>query len=84
MIVFIYFILYFRQAHFCGIQAFIATFNDWDASRTSPSKEKVMVSHLWDEIRRIMWNFVGIVRSNKHLHCNASHGFLFLKLLIQL
>ena len=42
-------------------------FNDWDASRASPSKEKVMVSHLWDEVRRIMWNFVGIVRSNKRL-----------------
>ncbi len=43
-------------------------FNAWDASRASPSKEKVMVSHLWDEVRRIMWNFVGIVRSNKRLH----------------
>lgn len=43
-------------------------FNDWDASRASPSKEKVMVSHLWDEVRRIMWNFVGIVRSNKRLN----------------
>jgi len=43
-------------------------FDDWDASRVSLSKEKVMVTHLWDEVRRIMWNFVGIVRSNKRLH----------------
>lgn len=43
------------------------SFNSWDASRVSPSKEKVMVTHLWDEVRRIMWNFVGIVRSNKRL-----------------
>ncbi len=42
-------------------------FDDWDASRVSISKEKVMVAHLWDEVRRIMWNFVGIVRSNKRL-----------------
>ncbi|RUA06695.1 MAG: L-aspartate oxidase [Gammaproteobacteria bacterium] len=43
-------------------------FDNWDASKVSLSKEKVMVSHLWDDIRRIMWNFVGIVRSNKRLH----------------
>ncbi len=43
-------------------------FNDWDESKVAPSKEKVVVSHLWDEIRRIMWNFVGIVRSNKRLN----------------
>ncbi|WP_190600317.1 L-aspartate oxidase [Candidatus Vesicomyidisocius sp. SY067_SCS001] len=42
-------------------------FSQWDASKVAPSKEKVVVSHLWDEIRRIMWNFVGIVRSNKRL-----------------
>ena len=43
------------------------SFYNWDASRVSQSKEKVVVSHLWDEIRRIMWNFVGIVRSNRRL-----------------
>ena len=43
-------------------------FDDWDASRVTLSKEKVVVSHLWDEIRRLMWNFVGIVRSNRRLH----------------
>lgn len=43
-------------------------FNNWDASRVTLSKEKVLVMHLWDEIRRIMWNFVGIVRNNKRLN----------------
>mgnify|MGYP001593984596 CR=1 FL=1 len=42
--------------------------NPWDASRVAPSKEKVVVSHLWDEVRSIMWNFVGIVRSNRRLN----------------
>ncbi|CAC9580096.1 L-aspartate oxidase (EC 1.4.3.16) [uncultured Gammaproteobacteria bacterium] len=40
----------------------------WDASRVAASKEKVVVSHLWDEVRSIMWNFVGIVRSDRRLN----------------
>ena len=40
----------------------------WDDSRVAPSKEKVVIAHLWHEIRLIMWNFVGIVRSNNRLN----------------
>ncbi len=40
---------------------------DWDSSRVTPSKEKVVVAHLWHEVRRLMWNFVGIVRSDRRL-----------------
>ena len=44
----------------------------WDESRVTDSTDEVLVSHDWDEIRRCMWDFVGIVRSNQRLQRASS------------
>jgi L-aspartate oxidase len=39
----------------------------WDDSLVTESEEKFAISHNWDELRKIMWNYVGIVRSDNRL-----------------
>jgi L-aspartate oxidase len=39
----------------------------WDESQVTDSDEDIVVAHNWDELRRFMWDYVGIVRTNKRL-----------------
>ena len=51
----------------------------WDESRVTPSDEEVVVAHGWHEVRRVMWNYVGIVRSTRRLQRARKHIELLLE-----
>lgn len=50
----------------------------WDASQVYPAKEAIAISHNWDELRRFMWDYVGIVRTTERLN-KAKQRLLLLK-----
>jgi L-aspartate oxidase len=70
--------LVFGEAAAKHVAANFADFHDvpeiraWDESRVTDSDEEVVIAQTWGEIRRFMWNYVGIVRTTKRLE-RAKH-----------
>ncbi len=62
-------------------EAFMHTIKlpDWDESRVTDSDEEVVVTHNWHELRQFMWDYVGIVRTNKRLQRAHNRARLLLR-----
>ncbi|MBI5329930.1 MAG: L-aspartate oxidase [Betaproteobacteria bacterium] len=53
------------------------TLPDWDESRVTDADEEIVIAHNWHELRRFMWDYVGIVRTTKRLE-RAAHRLALL------
>ncbi len=58
--------------------ATVPSIRPWDESRVTDSDEEIVVAHNWDELRRFMWDYVGIVRTDKRLE-RAAHRVKLLR-----
>jgi L-aspartate oxidase len=58
---------YIRGYNGATIDAKSITIPDWQSGDAVPSDEAVVVEHNWNEVRTCMWDYVGIVRTNKRL-----------------